>query len=192
MPQSRLILNEPNAVKYMLVFCQSCRSEVGLYNVYASSVILFKWQVLCKTVEPSQAPTSLQCLAATLTATISRSGSAKSVIMPYNLAANGGDGMDENSRLALHLWVLNPYLIYASSSLGGMQGVMKVLYRIIDCEQGDKMIESMTSDVQEISLPASVIQAARESLETSTLVLPEHERQFRDWSVGLIDRWKLE
>lgn len=107
--------------------------------------------------------------------------------MPYNLAAKGED---ESSRLALHLWVLNRHLVYASSSLDGSQEAMKVLYRIIDCEEGNKMTESMTSDVQEISMPASVIEAARASLETSTLILPEHERKLREWSVGLLECWK--
>lgn len=192
MPQSRLILDESTSLKYLLIFCETCQAEIGLYNVHAASVTLFKWQVLCETSTPSQPPSSLQCLAATLTATISRSGSAKSVIMPYNLAIRGDDEVDESSRLALHLWVLNPHLVYASSSLDGMQGVMKVLYRIIDCGEGNKMVESLTSDVQEISLPASVIEVARDSLETSTLILPEHERQFKEWSVGLLDRWRQE
>lgn len=69
---------------------------------------------------------------------------------------------------------------------------MKVLYQEIDYDQGNKMIESMTSDVQEISLPLSMVEMARDGLRSSTIILPEHERRLKEWSVGLLDRWESE
>ena len=66
---------------------------------------------------------------------------------------------------------------------------MKILFRVIDVEQGNSLADSMTSDVQDISLPVSVIDSAAEALETSNLYLPEKERNFKEWRVGLLGRW---
>lgn len=156
----------------------------------ASSITLFKWQVYCETMAPDPAPSSSQCLAATLTAAISRSGSAKSVVLPHTLSLK--DKGNEGRPLgALYLWVLNPNVIYASSQFEGKRTGMKVLYQAIGVEQGNKLVESMTSDVQDISLPLSVIEATQETLESSSLLLPEQERRFRDWKVGLLERWDM-
>lgn len=174
-------MDESQASKYLHAYCKSCSTEVGLYNVLASSVSLFKWQVFCHTVSPCPAPSSSQCLAATLTATISRSGSSKSVVLPNSLSSN--------SARALRLWVLNPNVTYASSLVEGKRNAMKILWQSIDVESGNKLADSMTSDIQDISLPSSVIEAAHEALESSNLFLPAKERSFKEWNVGLLERW---
>lgn len=66
---------------------------------------------------------------------------------------------------------------------------MKILYQVIDIEHGHSLTESMISDVQDISLPISVIEAAQTALESSTLLLPERERTLKEWRVGLLERW---
>ena len=47
----------------------------------------------------------------------------------------------------------------------------------------------MTSDVQDIDMPASAIDAARAALRQSSSLLPERERTFRGWTTGLLERW---
>lgn len=184
---STLALNEAPESKFLHVYCKACSTDIGLYNVLASSVVLFKWQVFCDTQVPTPRPTSSQCLAATLTATISRSGSSKSVILPHSVSK--GNIAEGKALRALHLWVLNPSVTFASS-LADMGGsAMKILFRVIDVEQGNSLADSMTSDVQDISLPVSVIDSAAEALETSNLYLPEKERNFKEWRVGLLGRW---
>lgn len=69
---------------------------------------------------------------------------------------------------------------------------MKVLYREIDYEEGIKMIESMSSEVQEVSTPSSMIEIVRSGLQQSTGTLPDHARHFKEWRVGLLDRWSPE
>lgn len=66
---------------------------------------------------------------------------------------------------------------------------MKILYRDITEEEGDKLLESIVSDVQDLNLPASTIQLSRETLRLSTRLLPGKDRSFKDWNVGLLDRW---
>ncbi|KAH6898694.1 ubiquitin-conjugating enzyme E2-binding protein [Thelonectria olida] len=184
---SSLALDDSVSRKFLHVFCRGCKTEVGLFNILASSVTLFKWQITCQTLAPSHNPGSSECLAATLIATISRSGSSKSILTPHILGSSSSEpGL---SRKDVSLWVLNPNVVYASSLVPGSKTAMKILYKDIDSEEGSKLIESMNSDVQEIALPQVAIKTAREQLEASGLLLPACERAFKEWNVGLLGRW---
>ncbi|KAM0251244.1 hypothetical protein ACHAP5_001842 [Fusarium lateritium] len=185
---SSLALNEDDTKKFLHIFCRKCATEVGLYNIAALSVTLFKWRISCRTNTPDPKPSSPECLAATLLATISRSGSSKSIITPHVLGPvkSGPVAIKQN----LHLWVLNPNVVYTASSTTGRKTAMKILYKHIDSAEGDKLITSMTSDVQEITLPEAAIKAAEESLLSSSQLLPAQERTFKEWNVGLLGRWE--
>lgn len=161
---------------------------MGLFNILALSVTLFKWQITCQTLAPSLSPSSSECLAATLMATISRSGSSKSIITPHMLGPSSSE--PDVSRRDLYLWVLNPNVVYSSSSVSGSKTAMKILYRGIGVEEGNGLIDSLNSDVQEISLPQPAIEAATEKLLLSGLLLPTRERTFKEWQVGLLGRWE--
>ena len=67
---------------------------------------------------------------------------------------------------------------------------MKILYQVISEEQSNKLLESITSDVQDLNLPTAAIQSSHETLEASSQMLPERERSFREWQVGLLGRWE--
>lgn len=66
---------------------------------------------------------------------------------------------------------------------------MKILFRSIAVDEGNKLVDTMTSDVQDISFPSSVIDAAAEVLTSSNALLPPKERSFNGWKVGLLERW---
>ncbi|KAF4989583.1 hypothetical protein FGRMN_9045 [Fusarium graminum] len=185
---SSLALNDDETKKFLHIFCQKCATEVGLYNIAALSVTLFKWQISCQTNTPDPKPSSPECLAATLLATISRSGSSKSIVTPHILGPVKADPVVTGHNL--HLWVLNPNVVYTASSKHGRRTAMKILYKHIDSAEGDKLITSMTSDVQEITLPKAAIKAAEESLLSSSQLLPAQERTFKEWNVGLLGRWE--
>lgn len=121
-------------------------------------------------------------------ATISRSGSSKSVITPHalNSTSSNAVGPEQN----LYLWVLNPNVRYSSSRVRGSKTSIKILYKSITAEEGLGLIESMTSDVQEITLPVDAISATETELKSSTLLLPARERKFKEWDVGLLGRWE--
>ncbi|RDA84794.1 hypothetical protein CP532_6535 [Ophiocordyceps camponoti-leonardi (nom. inval.)] len=167
------------------VFCGDCRTQVGIFAPSSTSISLFKWQITCETLLPGRIPDLVECLAATLLAAISRSACAKSVVAPYV-----SDG--EKGSKALHLWVLNANMVYTSSARQGRRVAMKMLYREISSDEGNGLVDSITSNVQEISLPKSAIEAVRTALEASTALMPERERSFKDWSAGLLDRWATE
>ncbi|RCI15662.1 hypothetical protein L249_3524 [Ophiocordyceps polyrhachis-furcata BCC 54312] len=167
------------------VFCGECRTQVGLFATSCTSISLFKWQITCETLSPGRIPDLVECLAATLLAAISRSACAKSVVAPY--VSEGGKGSK-----ALHLWVLNANMVYTSSARQGKRAAMKMLYREISLDEGHDLVDSLTSNVQDISLPKRAIEAVRRALEASTALMPERERSFKDWRAGLLDRWATE
>ncbi|KAF0332691.1 hypothetical protein GQ607_000707 [Colletotrichum asianum] len=176
--------------RMLYVFCSGCRIHVGFFNVAISSVLLFKWQVSCRTAVESTPPSSSDCLAASLTATLSRSGSSKSVVVPtFSSPQTASSGSDDSSP-SLHLWILNSNIAYASSGREGKRSAIKLLYREIPQHEADAMLETMTSDVQEVNLPMADIARAAEVLRSSTEMLPPSERVFKEWNVGLLDKWQ--
>ncbi|KAK1687738.1 ubiquitin-conjugating enzyme E2-binding protein [Colletotrichum godetiae] len=208
--------SDPTPPSRMLnIACSACASHLGFFNVAISSVVLLKWQVSCQTItsHPAAAaaaaaaaqPTSSDCLAATLIATLSRSGSSKSVVVPaFQSTQNLASSSDGEVVPALHLWILNSNITYASSSSSSFssasspfsaqqrtkRAAIKLLYKEISQDEADTMLESMTSDVQEVNLPLPAIVAAAEGLKRSSEVLPPGERTFKGWNVGLLDKWE--
>ncbi|KND89544.1 DNA repair protein rad8 [Tolypocladium ophioglossoides CBS 100239] len=166
---SSLAMGEGFSGRFLHLFCSSCSTEVGLYCTLALSVTLFKWQVTCETVSPSRPPSGPECLASTLLATISRSGCAKSVIAPLV------SEKENASTRMLYLWVLNSNVIYTSSAFEGRRAAMKILYQEIGLDEGNRLMEPLTSDVQDINIPTKAIQAARHALKSSNVLLPERE-----------------
>ncbi|KAL7945976.1 ubiquitin-conjugating enzyme E2-binding protein [Trichoderma barbatum] len=186
---SKEAVDETDPVKPLRISCKACHAEIGVYNALASSITLFKWQVACETASPSQAPSSSECLAATLIATISRSGSSKSVVASHTLDATPEETQPELPQ-SLHLWVLNANVVYSSTMREGRRTAIKVLYQDIDVEQGNELVDSMTSGVQDISFPAAAIRTARQLLQESNNLMPASERLFQQWHVGLLERWE--
>lgn len=69
---------------------------------------------------------------------------------------------------------------------------MKILFRPVDVKEGNEIVDAMNSDVQELMLPATAIDAVIEALQASNLLLPAKEKVFQGWTVGLLHRWEKE
>jgi hypothetical protein len=187
---SQQALDQSPSARLLEIRCSQCLTHVGLYNVLASSVMLFKWQVVCSTRSSQPVPTGAHCLATTLTATISQSASSKSALMPHTLALkNENERSQTDSPWAIHIWVLSPHLVYSSSVTDSRTIAMKVLFQSIEITEAEKLTDSMTSGVQEIRLPSSLIESTWQLLQTSNSLLPNQDRKFQGWSVGLLERW---
>ncbi|KAG6029366.1 hypothetical protein E4U19_000974 [Claviceps sp. Clav32 group G5] len=170
---------------HLHVFCSQCKGEVGSFSIKADSVLLLKPHVSCRTiVQMKQPPTVIAWVAALLVVNISRYASTKSLLIPKIPSdSQGGDKM-------LYLWVLNPHVVYSSSCIDGRTPAMKILYQEVTREEGNKILDSMTSDVQEIYLPSDDILLVRSTLKSSARLLPETERTHNEWRVGLLNKWK--
>jgi ubiquitin-protein ligase E3 D len=163
------------------IFCSSCQTQLGFFNFRAAAVALLKWQVSCKSAS-GILPNVSECLAATISSTISRSGSAKSVIIPVA-------GSPEKADQVIHIWVLlSRGIVYSSSAVEGSTPALRLFYQLISQEEADKMLEGMTCDAQEISFPVTAIEEVIRRLEESNKLLPDSERRFGKWKVGLLKR----
>ncbi|CAK7221657.1 hypothetical protein SBRCBS47491_004603 [Sporothrix bragantina] len=177
------------------IYCSSCRAQVGYLTLRRQqSVHLFKWQVAVVGAE-STAPSIADCVAATLVATIQRTGSSKSFLLPiYEL--DGGEGAtdreeEKGDEKALQVWVLNSSIGYAAWPAETPSGpAIKLLYRFVPRKEADDTLDRLNSDVQEINLPRETIAAVTGLLEESNNLLPPRDRLFQEWKIGLLKRWR--
>lgn len=121
--------------------------------------------------------------------TISRSGSSKAIIAPHHFTNDASTGKEDAK--SLYVWVLNPNVIYSSSSdeKGLVGTALKVLYKSVTVQEGNDIVDAMDSDVQEITLPPAAIEKVLSSANSSNTLLPQAERCFKEWQVGLLHRW---
>jgi ubiquitin-protein ligase E3 D len=182
---------EEDSQKKSHASCSKCASGVGVFDPITRAVSLFKWQVNCETNggDPRPSPDVGQCLAATLMASISRSGSAKTILAPISIGGSRNTRPD-GSR-SVYLWVLNPNVVYNSTASrhGSSTTALKLLYRSLPVQEGNEIIDAMNSDVQEFNFPTSAIEAIITTLEYSNALLPKKERSLKEWNVGLLRRW---
>lgn len=182
----------------LYVRCAGCASHMGFFNTSIASVAIFKWQVACTTLSARLEPTSSDCLAASLLATLARSGSSKSVVIPTvplltrspDRGATTSERGTSSAGSPLYIWILNGNVAYSTSERrGSPRPALKLLYRRIPQQEADRFLESFSSDVQEVNFPIEAIEAAARSLDESGLHLPPAERTFKEWKVGLLDKW---
>ncbi|KAI0187316.1 ubiquitin-conjugating enzyme E2-binding protein [Xylaria flabelliformis] len=172
--------------------CTSCKTNVGVQNHQdLSSISLFKWQVLVQQqnhASPELPPPSLaQCVSAMLLATMARSGCSKSILLPIK-AQPSLEGANQLQDL-LNIWVFNANITYSSTEAPtSPTTAIKVFYRTVNQKAADKMLDSITSDVQDISLPSEAITAIFGLLNKSNDFIPQSDRKFQEWTVGLLGK----
>lgn len=68
---------------------------------------------------------------------------------------------------------------------------VKILYRPVEREEVDKMLEDLHSDVQEVNLAWEEIRrlTAEDGIPQTTDILPVGQREFMGCKVGLLARW---
>ncbi|CAK7232294.1 E3 ubiquitin-protein ligase E3D [Sporothrix curviconia] len=191
--RNTLLESAPFDIRGLHIYCPSCRAQVGYLTLRRQqSIHLFKWQVSVAGAD-STAPTITDCVAATLVATIQRTGSSKSFFLPiYEL--EGGDaveGEDKGEERVLHIWVLNSNIGYAAWPAETVPGpAIKLLYRFVARKEADKTLDRPNSDVQEINLPRETIAAVVGLLQDSNGLLPPRDRLFQEWKIALLGRWR--
>ncbi|KAI0904708.1 ubiquitin-conjugating enzyme E2-binding protein [Ustulina deusta] len=188
--------NETKAT--ITLHCTSCKTQLGVRSDETSSVSIFKWQVVAKQQNrniPESYPNLAQCVSAMLLATMARSGCSKSVLLPIkaqtSLSLDSSKPEDSNQvQDLLNIWVFNTNITFSSTEApASPTNAAKVFYRIVSQEEADKMVESITSDVQDISLPSEAIARIAGLLQKSNCFVPESDRKFKQWTVGLLEKW---
>ncbi|KAI0387525.1 ubiquitin-conjugating enzyme E2-binding protein [Hypomontagnella monticulosa] len=178
------------------IFCKLCQNQLGVLNDQGSSASLFKWQVHVDEQTPEgvgEPPSLTHCISAMLLATMSRSGCSKSIILPMkvqNQQTQAASQTSETTQSLLNIWVFNSNITFSSTKEAKSPvKAIKVFFRMVSQEEADKLLDSMTSDVQDITLPNDAIQKVTEILSSSNQLLPESDRQLKDWQVGLLEKW---
>ncbi|KAI1434698.1 ubiquitin-conjugating enzyme E2C-binding protein [Xylaria sp. CBS 124048] len=176
------------------LYCVTCKTQLGVYDDKSSSISLFKWQVLVNQqsqITAAKSPSLVQCVSAMLLATVARSGCSKSILLPIGARARPlPDASISKNIDRLNIWVFNANITFSSTEAStSPTNAVKVFYRIVSQEAADQMLESVVSDYEDISLPAEAIATITELLNKSNSFVPESDRRFKDWMVGLLNKW---
>lgn len=67
---------------------------------------------------------------------------------------------------------------------------MKIFYQSVDDPQ--KLLKEQSNSVEELYLPSSILQEFMTMLKQSTTLLPQSARNFQEWCVGLLERYRRE
>ncbi|KAI1150504.1 ubiquitin-conjugating enzyme E2-binding protein [Nemania diffusa] len=185
--------NETKVTKTAL-HCAICKTQLGIRNDQALSVSIFKWQVLVKQRIgniPESGPSLAQCVSAMLLA-MARSGCSKSVLLPIKGLSRdeSRSGHASPARDVLNIWIYNANITFSSTEAPTSPiNAVKVFYRMVSQEEADKMLDSLTSGVEDISLPLEAITTIVELLKKSNAFIPEGDREFKEWTVGFLEKW---
>ncbi|KAL8371078.1 hypothetical protein RB595_001098 [Gaeumannomyces hyphopodioides] len=182
-------------VRHLGASCASCESTMGYYSFGTSAVALLKWQVLIQEEPEAEialaSPSMGQCLAAMLLSTIARSGSSKPLVVPITGLVAGTGGQALTSGKALSLWILNSTIRFTSTTYSDRSvSAIKLLYKVITEDDANKVMESMNSDTQDVSIPDESLSSVIAMLDRSNAILPVDDRLFQGWKVGLLEQWE--
>jgi hypothetical protein len=65
---------------------------------------------------------------------------------------------------------------------------MKVFWKLVSREEADSSVASASAE--EVLLPTEVIDEIKACLQKSVLILPPSARKFKEWDVGLLERYE--
>ncbi|KAF1992149.1 hypothetical protein K402DRAFT_388723 [Aulographum hederae CBS 113979] len=164
--------------------CKTCGAMVGVVDEKAEGWRVFKWSMALSTADGQQESYSAEkWISAQILTAIENDAIRKFVV-------SSADRERCDDDRALMLWIFTPDLSI-SSSVGSDERqdptrVMKVFHRTIH-DSGD-VIDTDTS-VERLYFPEEVLQLLLRSLEKNAELLPETARRFKEWDVGLLQRF---
>ncbi|KAI0111410.1 ubiquitin-conjugating enzyme E2-binding protein [Daldinia grandis] len=178
------------------ISCVTCKNQLGILDELGAAVTLFKWQVYVDEQiprGPDDSPNLFHCVSSILLATIARSGCSKSILLPMKLKDQPAHGVPQangTSQSLLNIWVFNNISFSSTGEGRSPLKAIKVFYRMVSQGEADKLLDSMMSDVQDITLPAEAIEKVKDILNSNNFLLPQSDRQFKEWKVSLLEEWE--
>lgn len=163
------------------LLCTGCNAILGFQDQSPNGFRLYKSSVSLK---PSGTSTwenfpATTFICAQLLAVIESQATRKFVLH---------SGPNSNTDAYL-LWVFNPDLLYCSSRKPpATHRGMKIFYQPINDPQ--KILDVQSNTVEELFLSPLISQEFIIALKESTGLLPMSARNFKEWSVGLLDRYQ--
>ncbi|KAH9908733.1 ubiquitin-conjugating enzyme E2C-binding protein [Xylariomycetidae sp. FL2044] len=188
-------LDSSPELKGVSVRCRTCNSDLGIIHEETFSTSLYKWQVAITRQRPTeesknaptQQPSLSHCLSAMLLATMARSACSKTILLPITRTVD-----DDHPPSLLHIWLFSYHIAYASTEAprSSPARAVKVFFRMVSRAEADGMLDSMTADVQDITLPGDAIAQVEGLLARSNTYFDEGNRRFKEWNVGLLEKWE--
>lgn len=65
---------------------------------------------------------------------------------------------------------------------------MKLFWKALSPEEGENMRDNV--GVEDLDLAVDAVEELKRDLRESALLLPPSARKFREWDVGLLERWE--
>ncbi len=65
---------------------------------------------------------------------------------------------------------------------------MKLFWKVLSPEEDQKMRDNV--GVEDLDLPIDAVEELMRDLRLSAVLLPPSARKFREWDVGLLERWE--
>ncbi|KAI9746081.1 MAG: hypothetical protein M1818_000762 [Claussenomyces sp. TS43310] len=176
--------------------CQKCNHDIGARDYLAFGNRLYKWSVSVVTNSAQSQPhyPLSNFIVAYLLSLISAQA-----VQKFILHGPKSKVMTETPPI-LYVWVFAPHLTVsfspASKSWSTLAGskarsvpATKVFYNTITVAEQDSLLENTTLSAEEIVFPHSVIKELHDTLRASTAILPPSAQRFREWNVGLLQRY---
>lgn len=135
---------------------------------------------------------------------------SKNSFKPLDSTAHDGDSAPSDTMILrkpspsfLCIWSLVPSLRISSTSGEQLSGnppttqisstnlgmlAMKVFWRQILAEEGSKLMDD--ANFEQLALPEEAILQLESSLEESAQLLPPSMRKFKEWGMGLLERYE--
>lgn len=182
------------------LLCSTCTAEIGTVDDRAEGWRIYKWSLsVLFCVLDSTAPSPLPP-----TYSVQKWISAQFLSLIENLGVRKfsvhAEDSDDASSSSLLLWIFTPDLSF-SSSVPAIHGdprtdptrAMKVFWQSISPTSDQReSLEQQSFSVEEVVFPKHVFGKLQEALEDARHLLPASARRFREWEVGLLERFDEE
>ncbi|KAH7060808.1 ubiquitin-conjugating enzyme E2-binding protein [Macrophomina phaseolina] len=179
------------------LICSTCKTVVGVVDPRAEGWRIWKWSIAVtpKGSDKPQTHGVSKWIAAQLLYLIESQGVRKFTVTPDVDFTSSGESGNEEDRGPIMIWVFTPDIAFSSSVAAERRRdptrAMKVLWKPAPAPTTPPAIEAggASLSVEELRLPATAFNAFKAALEEGREWLPESARRFKEWDVGLVERF---
>lgn len=189
--------------KHQPVSCSNCQTYIGHLDPFAAGIRLYKWRLQIPTkIPPTIFPSHIYT--AQLSSVIQSQVTSRLILLPLDFVPSSFPSQptttnEENRKSTyLSLWILFPSIYFSSTNSIHMnktgnsamesQPAMKIFYQCVSAAEAEKLMKK--EGVEEVYFPGEAIDEIRAELERSRSSLPASGRNFREWEVGLLERYE--
>ncbi|PVH77853.1 hypothetical protein DL98DRAFT_423127 [Cadophora sp. DSE1049] len=188
---------EPSTQDPASVICKACHRNIGRDDPQSDGIRLFKWSLTLLSSHPPSFnnPSLASLLSSQCLSSSQATGVSKLVLSPRTLFGGTPSASTPGPML---VWVLKSALYFCAGtfSLSSAPGTsstspklaMKVFWKSISMDDARSLLDGGTAE--ELLLPDEILVEIGRVLRDSACCLPPSARKFKEWDVGLLDRYQ--